>query len=245
MSLIFSRTLAPLAALSLAAALGGCDGNITINGDEGVPLAEFDTSGKAPDGISMLGPDSIIVTEGDTFSITTDGDKEAVDALRFTLEDGTLGVLRDNKAKGDIGIATVRVTMPAPSELDMLGSGKIEVPGMARKAEINIGGSGTIRVANLASESLNLAIVGPGSVQATGTVEQLDLEMTGSGSAKFAGVKVGRADVNVVGSGNSAFASDGSVSANIVGSGDVTVAGKAQCEANKVGSGKLICKAPQ
>lgn len=238
---ILNRWFASAALIGLAATLGACDGHITINGEEGVPLAELDTSGSPPTGVALLGPDTVIISEGNALSIEAEGDKDAVDALRFTLEGGKLAIARDKDAGNKLGTATVRVTMPAPEELDMLGSGKIEAPAMASAADINIGGSGAIAVARLAATRLDLAILGSGSVTASGTAEQLDLKMAGSGSAKLAGLKVDRADIDVVGSGSSAFASDGSVDANIVGSGDVTVTGSAKCEANKVGSGTLTC----
>jgi hypothetical protein len=238
---IFNRLVVSAALIGLAATLGACDGTITINGEEGVPLAELDTSGVPPTELALLGPDTVIISEGDALSIEAEGDKEAVAALRFTLEDGKLGISRDNDAGTKLGTATVRVTMPAAEKLDMLGSGAIQAPAMASDADINIGGSGTIVVARLAATRLDLAILGSGSVTARGTVEQLDLKIAGSGSAKLAGVRVDNANVDVVGSGSSAFASDGSVDANIVGSGDVTVAGSATCEARKVGSGTLTC----
>lgn len=238
---IHKRLVASAALIGLAATLGACDGHLTINGEEGVPLAELDTAGSPPTGVALLGPDTVIISEGDALSIRTEGDEDAVAALRFTLEDGKLGIARKKDAGDGFGTAIVRVTMPAPEELDMLGSGTIEAPAMASDADINVGGSGTIAVARMAATRLDLAILGSGSVTANGTVEELDLKMAGSGSAKLAGLKVDRANVDVVGSGNSAFASNGSVDANIVGSGDVTVTGSAKCEANKVGSGTLTC----
>lgn len=239
--LISSRIFAPVASIALAASLGACDGRVTINGEEGVPLAQLDTSGTPPTGVALLGPDTVVISEGEALSIKTEGDEDAVEALRFTLEDGKLRISREPDAGNSIGTAIVRVTMPAPEELDMLGSGSIEAPAMARDADINIGGSGSIAVARLAATRLDLAILGSGSVTASGTVEELDLKMAGSGSAKLADLKAGKANVDVVGSGSSTFASDGSVDANIVGSGDVTVTGSAKCEANKVGSGTLTC----
>ena len=49
-------------------------------------------------------------------------------------------------------------------------------------------------------------------------------------------------EVEVVGSGSSAFASDGTVKANIVGSGEVRVIGRATCKVTSMGSGRLVCE---
>ena len=121
----FFRRMAPVAAIALGATVAGCDRmDIKINGVDmdGVPLSELDMSGDPPTTIALLGPDSVVITEGESFSIEVEGDDKAVDAMRFTLEDGTLGVTRDSEV-WDRGTATALVTMPAPEELVMAGSG--------------------------------------------------------------------------------------------------------------------------
>ncbi|HAU21036.1 MAG TPA: DUF2807 domain-containing protein [Erythrobacter sp.] len=239
----FFKRMAPLAAIALGAAVSGCDRvEIKIDGVDmdGVPLSELDTSGDAPKAVAMFGPDSIIITEGEDLSIEVEGDDEAVDAMRFTLEKGRLGVTRDFDI-WDEGKATVRVTMPAPEDLSMAGSGHIESFAMANRAEINIGGSGSIKVDEISSERLDVNIGGSGDVSGKGTAERLDVNIGGSGHVRLAELKADRADINIAGSGDVSFASDGRVEANIIGSGDVTVKGSAKCEVNAIGSGTLNC----
>src|SRR3546814_13534953 len=106
---------------------------------DGVPLSERDISGDPPTSLAMMGPDTVIISEGDALAIEVEGDDDVVEALRFTLEDGGLGIMRDTDAWNMKGRATIRVTMPAPEELAMAGSGKIETPAMESTAEISIG----------------------------------------------------------------------------------------------------------
>ena len=40
------KGIAPVLAFALAAGISGCDGHISINGHEGVPLSELDLAGK-------------------------------------------------------------------------------------------------------------------------------------------------------------------------------------------------------
>ncbi len=237
------KGIAPVAAVALAAGLAGCDNvDVTINGNEGVPLSELDMSGDPPEAVAMMGPDTVIISEGDTLEIDVEGDSEAVDAVRFVLDDGTLGVLRENDGWKGKGQATIRVTMPAPRELDMAGSGRIESFGMADTAEINMAGSGTIAVAELAASSLEVNMAGSGSVSGAGSADQLEVSMLGSGGVKLDELKADRAEVSIAGSGDVAFASDGEVEANIAGSGNVRVIGRATCEVNAFGSGKVSCE---
>ncbi len=237
------KGLAPLAVLAGAALVTGCDGvNIQIGDSEGVPLAELDTSGPAPTELVLAGPDTVIVSEGDALDISVSGDDEAVDSLRFSLDDGSLGISREKNSWKDKGHATVRVTMPSLTAMVLAGSGDIEAESMTGKADVTIAGSGKAKVARMDATSLDLTIAGSGDFSASGKVETLDLTIAGSGEADMAGLEVGGADISVAGSGNAEFSSDGKVDASIMGSGSITVNGRANCTVSAMGSGKLNCR---
>lgn len=235
------KGLAPVFAVAVAAGVGGCDGNVSINNDKGVRLSELDTSGKAPTELVVAGPDNVIVTEGATLDIDVSGDPQAVEALRFTLDERTLGVMREKSEWKADGKATVRITMPPLEKLVVAGSGTAEVPRMAGQAEVTIAGSGTARTARIDGEQLDVTIAGSGSYEAAGEARNMDLTIAGSGSARMGGLKVDTADVTIAGSGDAEFASDGTVEAKIMGSGDVRVTGTATCTINSMGSGTLRC----
>ncbi len=239
----FFRALGPIIAVAMAAGLAACDGKVSINGEEGKPLAEIDLTGKPPEELVLLGPDEVRVIPGDRLAITVEGDKAVTDRLRFTLKDSTLGVLREGKSLDmNSGKAVVNVTMPAPKTLTMAGSGKINAAALAREAKVTIAGSGDIETPNLASDKLDLTIAGSGSYRGAGNVAALDVSIVGSGSAAMDALKTDKADLTIAGSGNSAFASDGEVKAKIMGSGSVTVRGRAHCTVEAMGSGKLVCE---
>lgn len=240
----FAKAFAPVAAVVMAAALSGCDGaTIKLNGEEGKKLSELDMTGAAPDELALLGPDEVHVTTGDKLKIDVSGDPEATDALRFTLKDGTLGILRKDKVFGGNGkTAIVNVTMPALREVTMAGSGRIVLETLAKEASINITGSGTIESGAIETDKLDVNIAGSGSYRAAGNARKLKLNVLGSGSSQLDALRVETADVDVAGSGHAAFASDGEVKANILGSGEVRVRGRARCTVSALGSGKLVCE---
>ena len=241
----FFRALGPIIAVAMAAGVASCDGKVSINGEKGKPLAEVDMTGTPPDELVLLGPDEVRVTQGDKLLITVEGDKAVTDRLRFTLKDGTLGVLREGKSYDSDrsgGTAVVNVTMPAPKTLTMAGSGKINAATLAKDAEVTIAGSGDIETPNVASDKLDLTIAGSGSYRGAGNVGALNVSIVGSGSAAMDALKTDRADLTVAGSGSSTFASDGEVKAKILGSGSVTVRGRARCTVESMGSGKLVCE---
>lgn len=237
----FFKTMGPFVALAAVGALAGCSGkNFGWNGEEGVPLTELDLSGETPEGVALLGPDTVAITEGPKFAVTVDG--EAADRIRFRLEDGTLGIMREQDSWSDRGSATVHVTMPAPRKLSLAGSGRMTSERLAREAEVAVAGSGTLETPAVDAASLEVSIAGSGDYIAGGRAERLDLSIAGSGRAEMAKLKVGSAEINIAGSGDAAFASDGEVTANIMGSGDVTVRGSARCKVNAMGSGTVTCE---
>lgn len=236
------RGIAPVAAFAAAFALGACDGEISINGEKGVPLADLDLAGKTPTSIVAAGPDSIVVTEGAALKIDVSGDPDAVAAVRFTLDDETLGVMRAKDSRNVDGKARIAVTLPALETVTLAGSGTFEAAKLSGKAEVTVAGSGTATTATVDAPSLEVTIAGSGTYRAGGKTDKLDLTVAGSGEADMAGLSAGNADVTIAGSGKAAFASDGKVDASIMGSGEVTVTGNAQCTVSAMGSGKLNCQ---
>lgn len=237
------KGIAPVAAIALSVALAGCgDVKYEINGEEGVPLAELDMSGDAPSELVLAGPDTVVISSGDTLDIDVSGDADVVELIRFTLDDGTLGVLRKNGDDKSSGTAVIRVTMPAPRALTVAGSGTIEAPEMAEDADINILGSGSLVVKSLKAKSADVNVAGSGSFTASGSADVLDLNLLGSGLASMRELQVQSADITIAGSGEAEFASDGKIDANIMGSGMVTVHGRATCEVSAMGSGKVVCR---
>ncbi|BEV02415.1 head GIN domain-containing protein [Novosphingobium olei] len=242
----FAKTLAGVAFVGLAAALSGCDAaSVTIDGAKGVPLAQLDLSGKAPDEITLLGPDKVHVTRGDRLAITVDGEQPIKDKLRFTLKDGKLGIARDSwkSSDSDEGIATVNVTVPAARELVLAGSGQIDIDGLeGETAKLTIAGSGTIAAAGITAKELKVDVVGSGKLRGAGNTGKLEMTIAGSGNAELDGLVVQSAKIDVAGSGSTRFASDGEVKANIMGSGEVRVKGRATCKVSSMGSGRLVCE---
>lgn len=237
------RAIAPFTALAAAAGLAGCGVvNTSFNGEEGVPLAELDTSGAAPTGVALGGPDQVVITQGDAFRITVDGTDAANERLRFVLSDGTLAIGRVDGDWADSDYATVNITMPNVSSIAIGGSGRVTTNSMSGDAEIVIGGSGEAVANGVAADNLEVIIGGSGRAQLAGQTEGLEISIGGSGTADMAALQANRAEVNIGGSGNATFASDGTVEATIAGSGTVRVRGSASCTINSVGSGRLICE---
>jgi hypothetical protein len=240
----FLKGMAPLVMMGMGMGLAGCGGvRVDMGDSEGVPLAELDLSGAAPTRLALGSGDRVILTEGDTLAIEIEGDDKAREDLRFVRDKDLLGIGRKSGLFSKDGSpATIRITMAAPKELMIGGSGEIEAQSLASQAMMAIGGSGSITFAQFAGDQLEINIGGSGNVKGAGTAERIEINIGGKGNVDLPGLKAERAEVSIGGSGDVAFASDGTVEANIAGSGTVRVTGRAKCTANSFGSGKLICE---
>ncbi len=231
--------VAGAALLAGSVSLAGCF-NINTSFD-GETLEEFDQSGSAPTEIGLAGPDDLVLKVGDSLNIEVSGDDSAVDALRFKRKGDSLTVGRDGDWSGSMGTAKITITMPAPEEINLAGSGDINAETMADRSEISMAGSGTVKVATIASSSLEVSSAGAGEVQGAGSVEKLDISILGSGDIDFSKLKADKVEISIAGSGDIELMSDGEVEASIAGSGNINVVGNAKCKAKAVGSGKLNC----
>ncbi len=235
-----ARSFAGPAALVLASmGLSGCF--TSLNEVPGVPLSEFDMSGSAPTEIALSGPDKVILTVGETLDITVEGGSGTED-LRFDLsDDDTLRIGREGDWLAGSQPATIRVTMPAPREISLAGSGSIDAPTLASEAEVDIAGSGTVSIAEIASQRLEISMAGSGDLKAAGKTDRLKVSIVGSGDIDLAALTADKVEISIAGSGDIALASDGVVTASIAGSGDIKVTGNAKCTLKSAGSGTLDC----
>lgn len=235
----FHRHIALPAFAVLVAALGGCEGgDVEINGQKGVPLSEIEIAGPPPTNVFLASGDNVIVTEGNTFAITVEGSD--TDSLRFVRDKEVIGITRVEGWNGKTD-ATIRITMPAPKEIIIGGSGTVKAPTLASEADINIGGSGTVEFDRFNGQTLGINIGGSGTVRGAGTAKELEILIGGAGEIEMPGLKADQAEVTIGGTGDVAFASDGTVEANIGGAGDIKVTGNAKCTVNAFGSGTLTC----
>lgn len=239
------KFLAGLAMAAAATLLTACNGDMNIStSSDGVPLAELDYEGATPTGIALAGPDKVIVTSGESLAIEVEGDAEITEKLRFELDGDSLEIGREGNWRQS-GIATIRVTMPTPTNVTVAGSGTIEIDrlGTGGEAEIAIAGSGNSKIGRIDADELDVTVAGAGSLEAAGRAKSLELSIAGSGDLDLRRVKVDSADISIAGSGDAVFASDGEVEASIMGSGTVEVIGNAKCSVSAMGSGELKCNA--
>ncbi len=244
--------LAPLLALaacegSIAEAVGEAAGDTVISTgsfSDGIAIGTSASNPGAFEGVTLAGPDNIIFTTGDEFSIRAEGDAEAIEQLRYKISGDEIKIGRKSSGISwdDRGTATIYVSAPALKSAKLAGSGDMDVDAMtAESTKLSIAGSGNIRVAKIETASLSSKIAGSGNLILAGTAQSIDISIAGSGDVSGKDMKADSASISVAGSGDVELSSDGSVNAKVMGSGDVRIHGDATCKSRAMGSGDITC----
>ncbi|WP_343683924.1 DUF2807 domain-containing protein [Asticcacaulis sp.] len=112
-------------------------------------------------------------------------------------------------------------TVQGKAELNIGGSGSIRAADAA-EAEVAVGGSGDIYLARI--KSLSGAIGGSGSINVAEVAGPVEIAIGGSGDVRIEKGVAPKVDVSIAGSGNVRFGGEaGDVDVSIVGAGDVSV----------------------
>ncbi len=193
------------------------------------------------DGVTLEGPDDVIVTPGDKFAVTLEGDKDAPQFLNLYVRDNVLHVGRRGGRHWG-GDATIHVTMPGLTRVLLAGSGDMQVEKFDGKAfNALVTGSGDLDVSEVISDNVAVTLRGSGDVAMTGTTKALGVNLFGSGDMRLDGLNAQTADITLRGSGSVDAHASASAKLDITGSGDAHVSGTTQCQISKVGSGDVEC----
>jgi len=87
----FAKMMRAVGPFVMAAAMSGAfsarkDGKFRFNGKTGVKLEDLDMGEDMPSEVVLLGPDQLVITEGEDFAISVRGDDEAKDGARFLVD---------------------------------------------------------------------------------------------------------------------------------------------------------------
>ncbi|MEO6905727.1 MAG: head GIN domain-containing protein [Ginsengibacter sp.] len=196
--------------------------------------------------LSSRGPLDVQIEYGNSNSIKIEADENLLPFIETTVENGKLTI----EPKKNINLKSrskiiVHVFMTKIKELQLSGSGNINGSGAFTsdgETEVDISGSGNIKLNSVNFKEVALNISGSGNIQLKdGDANDLKASVSGSGNIDCSGVASENADVKISGSGNASVNVNKSLSANISGSGNVFYKGNATNISTKVvGSGKAI-----
>ncbi len=241
-----------VALVAVLATVGGGHGfNFTFGdeGDDGGKASEETTrilpNLKNFDGVALIGPDDVIITQGKDFSVKVEGDADALNKLNVYVKDGTLQVGRKSSfMSGGSGNATIRVTLPALSHVALTGPGDMTVDKLAAKqVKAELTGPGNLSIAALDADNAVLAVTGPGDLTVGGKAVTASLRSTGPGNIDAGRLAVETAKLDLIGTGDIGVRATKAADISIMGTGNARVQGTASCKITKLGTGDAECTA--
>ncbi|MGH6696636.1 head GIN domain-containing protein [Sphingopyxis sp.] len=198
--------------------------------------------------VEVAGPDDVTIRQGDSFSITARGRKEALDRLEIKLDGPDLSIGRKREgfslSSSDEDNVDIAITLPRLNKVRLTGSGTIDADNVDGDAvEAVVTGSGDLKVAKLTGKRADITVSGSGDIEiGGGMIGSGELSITGSGDIDAEGLVATTLEVSVTGSGNVDAQATGKADIRILGSGDVTLSGGASCSTRQMGSGTATCK---
>jgi hypothetical protein len=233
---MIARTVpALLLAGSMTVALAGCV-HIPIGG----PRVTEDRDIDDVTALVLKTGGDVVVTVGETPSLTITARQAVMDLLTSDVEDGVL-TLSVNGPHLGLGEVDYALTVPMISDVTIDGSGDIVADfSGADEVSVAISGSGDIEGTGLDATTVTTSIEGSGDIVLVGRAAEHSLEIDGSGDFDGQDFETKRAGVSISGSGDvEVFVTD-TLDADISGSGQIRYSGGAEVSSDVSGSGSVV-----
>jgi hypothetical protein len=208
--------------ICLLALLCGCEFGDFVNGSGNIEKETRSESGFT--GIAVSGPMDVELTQGGEFSIEVEADDNIIPYILTEKEGRTLQIkTRDNANLQTSGNILVKITMPEVREISIGGSGAVKTMGRisnSDKLELDVAGSGDMEL-NVKSPSISAHIAGSGKIVAEGETQKIDVHIAGSGDFLAENLKSEEVKVSVGGSGNAKVFASRELDVSVAGSGNI------------------------
>ena len=203
-------------------------GNVYINQD-GNERLEIETSENLFDVIEVEVKDGVL-------EISSEYNFKEVSVLNLYVQVDNISAIE----MASPGVLYTLECLESPSlEVEMAGSGGINLCGNFEDLEVILSGSGTINLNNLVAESITTETTGSGEVNASGTSTSVDYVIVGSGDVNGFNMQADFAIVIIEGSGDVEANVAQNLDVIITGSGNVRYKGEPKVNSSITGSGTI------
>ncbi|HSG17503.1 MAG TPA: head GIN domain-containing protein [Anaerolineae bacterium] len=193
------------------------------------------------DGINLSGSGEVIVTQGDTESLTVETDDNVMEHVKSEVRGATLHLgFEEGFNLIDPTRLIFTVGVDDLSELSISGSGDFESDSVdTDRFKVTVSGSGDVQISDLTANSVETRISGSGDVDLAGEARTQDVTVSGSGKYHAGDLASESVEVRISGSGNATVWATESLDSNISGSGTVNYYGRPSINTSGSGSGQL------
>ena len=194
-------------------------------------------------GVDLRSSANVYFKQDPNFKVEVSAQQNVLDVLEVYVSNNRLVV----RFKNDVRVkshepVSVIVHAPSVSTFRVSGSGMIQTTSTIQTPLLNmdISGSGDIKITELLAANVDANISGSGSINVdAGTAQELDLKISGSGRHNFSNLQSTSATTNTSGSGDIRLHATQQLQIKISGSGSVYYKGTPVISTNISGSGKV------
>ncbi len=179
------------------------------------------------------------------------GSQAAIDVASVEVQGRQLTIRRDRSVWGrdadhEPPAATIRLTLPALSNIWVSGPAKVSVDRLkGLRVAASLEGPGALSVGGVAADRMDVGVVGAGTLSLAGAAATLTATVRGAGT--FDGAKLVVTDLKLTSesAGQVTLAVKRAANITMTGTGAVTIVGSPACTVKNVGSGTVRCGSDQ
>ncbi len=182
--------------------------------------------------ISVNYPAAVDITQGNTESLTIEGEDNVLQELTTSVNNGVLSIgvgPLDTLGNAIMPTKTVHIVIVVKdlSALNIPGAGTTNLVGLKTNSlDVSISGAGSVTIDKLTVQSLTSQLSGAGSVTANGSASSVSVNISGLGSFKGAGLHCNTASASISGAGSATLWVTQKLDAAISGFGSVEYYGQ-------------------
>jgi len=194
------------------------------------------------DKIGVAGSFEVKLVKGKEGTISINTDENLMEYIETEVENGHLKIQpkKGYQLKSTKTIV-ITVSFEAIDAISLAGSGSVSSVAVLNASDLNLNlaGSGIINLP-VSTKNLTSHIAGSGNIKLSGNSDVLRSEIAGSGNLEGDDLKATTSHINIAGSGNVKVHAVSEIHANIAGSGNVLYSGNPTIEKSKsIGSGSI------
>ena len=195
-------------------------------------------------GIDMRTFGKIVLSQGDSESVTIRGSDNIVAVMKTSVRDGVLVIENDQNINvtgvNKENVLTFTIVVKDLTSLTISGAADVEMGSLSTsRLDVNMSGAGQFVLDQLKAESLNITLSGIGSVEVSGEVTNAKIDIPGAGNVNAGDLKVQTANTTISGVGNATLWVTDQLTGNISGGGNVSYYGNPQTDVETSGIGQF------
>jgi hypothetical protein len=221
-------------------ALTSCDkDSMCLRGEGGIETRELNLA--SFDKVRLMGFGRVYLRQDSIQRVTVESHPNIIDAIKTNVSGGKWKIDFRNNCVKNVDVFNVYISMPVLKEAGVSGSGEILGQNTFNTGdlELEISGSGNIDLRAIAA-NVNSNISGSGNIQLSGGAAKHEICISGSGDVKAFELPCDNSNVKISGSGTSRVKVGKKLDVEISGSGDVYYKGFPGINSSVSGSGKII-----